>query len=345
MQPGQAGGRQQQQNQQAVWQAQQQADQQRYMQRARQRQKQKQKQKQAQYPPPFVPENQQGPSASGPPVIVPARTGMTRLAKWMIAAALVLWVIAVGTHIEWVRQHDGVITPVSYVFPVLVSVLAAVLLLAPYLLRRRPRTTIAGPDSVDSQRQRSGGLGAGGNDEWWRAPGGGTGASARPAGTHGENPRRVAEQADGGPVLLVLSGSGPHRRIGIPPGGLVVGRSDRLGLPFSADDQVSREHLSVRRLTDGSVEVADLGSTNGTYLNASRLAAPARIAAGDVLRLGRIELGLETTGARSPSDTAVSPLDETSVTETGSAGNPGADRSFEFYLPEAGDDDRPDDRT
>ena len=172
MQPGQAGGRQQQQNQQAVWQAQQQADQQRYMQRARQRQKQKQKQKQkqAQYPPPFVPENQQGPSASGPPVIVPARTGMTRLAKWMIAAALVLWVIAVGTHIEWVRQHDGVITPVSYVFPVLVSVLAAVLLLAPYLAPQASADDHRRPDSVDSQASVSGGLGAGGNDEWWRAP-------------------------------------------------------------------------------------------------------------------------------------------------------------------------------
>jgi pSer/pThr/pTyr-binding forkhead associated (FHA) protein len=39
--------------------------------------------------------------------------------------------------------------------------------------------------------------------------------------------------------------------------------------------------------------VVDLGSTNGTFVNGSRIEARTRLERGDVLRIGQTELGLE----------------------------------------------------
>lgn len=131
---------------------------------------------------------------------------------------------------------------------------------------------------------------ADGAKTWWLA--------AQPAeGTAG----------DGGPALLVMSGPGRQRRIPIPPGGLVLGRDHRLGSPLSTDTLVSREHASVRLCDDGSVEVTDLSSTNGTFLNAAKITAPTRMEAHDVLRVGDVELrlALARSGAPGRQDTVV----------------------------------------
>ena len=75
-----------------------------------------------------------------------------------------------------------------------------------------------------------------------------------------------------------------------------VGRAPRADFVIDAA-LVSRLHC---RLTAGgeSIEVVDLDSTNGTYINDVRVKAGA-LAAGDRLRVGRVELAAErqTTGA------------------------------------------------
>ena len=50
---------------------------------------------------------------------------------------------------------------------------------------------------------------------------------------------------------------------------------------------MSRHHVLVRRIGD-SVEVMDLGSANGTYVNGTRVRALTRLRDGDMLRIGRI---------------------------------------------------------
>jgi pSer/pThr/pTyr-binding forkhead associated (FHA) protein len=75
----------------------------------------------------------------------------------------------------------------------------------------------------------------------------------------------------------------------------VLGRDDRLGPPFSTDEFVSRNHVWVRRRSDG-VEVLDLDSANGTYVNGTRVRAPTRMQDSDVLRIGRIQLKLAWPG-------------------------------------------------
>ena len=101
------------------------------------------------------------------------------------------------------------------------------------------------------------------------------------------------------PSLVVISGTGLARQIPVPFKGIVLGRDDRLGPPFSMDEYVSRSHVWVRRLSDG-VEVTDLGSANGTYVNGTRVRAPTRIQDSDVLRIGRIQLKLDAPGEPGP---------------------------------------------
>lgn len=55
------------------------------------------------------------------------------------------------------------------------------------------------------------------------------------------------------------------------------------------DDQSSRNHAAIRRKPDGSYEIMDLGSSNGTYLNGKRLTPkkPHPLKADDKLQIGR----------------------------------------------------------
>ena len=93
------------------------------------------------------------------------------------------------------------------------------------------------------------------------------------------------------PSLIVIAGTGMVRKIPVPFNGIVLGRDVRLGSPFSTDEFVSRSHVWVRRQGDG-VEVTDLGSANGTYVNGIRVRAPTRMQDSDMLRIGRIQLKL-----------------------------------------------------
>jgi len=100
---------------------------------------------------------------------------------------------------------------------------------------------------------------------------------------------------DSGPSLVVITGHGRAEQLSIPVNGLVIGRDARLGPPFSTDQYISRKHVSVRR-RGGSVEVADLCSANGTYLNGRRVHAWVRLRDNDVLRIGQIDLRLAVPG-------------------------------------------------
>ncbi|MFJ8017738.1 FHA domain-containing protein [Streptomyces sp. NPDC096339] len=49
---------------------------------------------------------------------------------------------------------------------------------------------------------------------------------------------------------------------------------------------VSRRHAELRSLPDGTYEIADLGSHNGTYLNGARIDGAARLSEGDIVGIG-----------------------------------------------------------
>lgn len=75
------------------------------------------------------------------------------------------------------------------------------------------------------------------------------------------------------PVLVVLRGAQVGRRYLLNERSLVVGRSpDRAQLVITGDPQVSAVHCVVEQARDGAAwEIADLASTNGTFLGERRI--------------------------------------------------------------------------
>jgi hypothetical protein len=70
---------------------------------------------------------------------------------------------------------------------------------------------------------------------------------------------------------------------------LTMGRAGGCQIALEHDKAVSQLHARVFR-RDGRVYVEDLGSTNGTYLNAKKVTAPAALHRGDRLQVGRTVL-------------------------------------------------------
>lgn len=67
------------------------------------------------------------------------------------------------------------------------------------------------------------------------------------------------------------------------------------GVDFVVDAPlVSRVHCRLTAVPDGSLELEDLDSTNGTYLNGSRVRGRTRLEAGDHVGIGRVVLVVET---------------------------------------------------
>lgn len=70
---------------------------------------------------------------------------------------------------------------------------------------------------------------------------------------------------------------------------LVIGREDAdVVIP---DDEISRRHVILRPVERG-VEVEDLGSTNGTYLDRGKVSGPTPVPLGVPIRIGRTSLEL-----------------------------------------------------
>jgi len=71
-------------------------------------------------------------------------------------------------------------------------------------------------------------------------------------------------------------------------GANVLGRDARNAC-WIGDASVSRRHARIT-LSDGEAVLEDLGSKNGTFLGAERLAKPARLSSGDTVRIGEVTL-------------------------------------------------------
>ena len=73
---------------------------------------------------------------------------------------------------------------------------------------------------------------------------------------------------------------------------VTVGRGGQNDLVLAGDEFASGRHARIEARGDG-VWVQDLDSTNGTYVNGSRVAGAQRLGAGDVLRVGETDLLVE----------------------------------------------------
>jgi pSer/pThr/pTyr-binding forkhead associated (FHA) protein len=73
---------------------------------------------------------------------------------------------------------------------------------------------------------------------------------------------------------------------------LTIGRGNQNDIAIATDEYASARHARFEPRQDG-VWVQDLGSTNGTYLNGTRLDQPRRLSRGDVVRIGETDLRYE----------------------------------------------------
>ena len=88
--------------------------------------------------------------------------------------------------------------------------------------------------------------------------------------------------------LTVLDGFRPGRQLILSRELTVLGRADHLPLPLlgPAARDLEAEHAVIRRARDGTYTIQDNATRCGTALNQQRLAGPAPLTDGDLLRLG-----------------------------------------------------------
>jgi hypothetical protein len=90
------------------------------------------------------------------------------------------------------------------------------------------------------------------------------------------------------PRALLAIGS---RKLLVPPGGGVIGRSRDCEIPLD-DAGISRRHAELRPQTDGWT-IEDLGSTNGVLVNGAPIRGAQPLSAGDRVELGSTEIVFE----------------------------------------------------
>ena len=79
-------------------------------------------------------------------------------------------------------------------------------------------------------------------------------------------------------------------------GEVVIGRSPYCSMVID-NETLSRVHAAVSMVDDG-VEIRDLGSSNGTYVNGVRITAPTQVKPGDEIMLGKVKIWIEIASER-----------------------------------------------
>lgn len=107
--------------------------------------------------------------------------------------------------------------------------------------------------------------------------------------------------------LAYQNEDGLHAFVELADKPVVVGRSTEADIVLS-DSKVSRLHCGVR-IDNGVAMVKDLGSRNGTFVNAVRIEAPTPLHPGDHIRIGDTLLSIEEKLAKG-SETILHEIEE-----------------------------------
>jgi pSer/pThr/pTyr-binding forkhead associated (FHA) protein len=107
----------------------------------------------------------------------------------------------------------------------------------------------------------------------------------------------VAAPASAGLSLAVTAGNARGNEIQVQDE-LLIGRHAPGAGSLAGDTEISRRHARIARTREGGYAIEDLGSTNGTFVNARRIAGAERLKLGD-----RIEVGATTLVVQLSADT------------------------------------------
>jgi hypothetical protein len=133
---------------------------------------------------------------------------------------------------------------------------------------------------------------------------------AREEGYHFMGPVTVELRVDNSlkPGRFGITSQMKQAESGIRPGTVVMPSGERIPLTSErsvigrladctvviADGNTSRHHAEVRRVGNAFM-VADLGSTNGTFVNGERVTAERRLADGDAITVGAVTVRFEAS--------------------------------------------------
>lgn len=114
----------------------------------------------------------------------------------------------------------------------------------------------------------------------------------QPAGAAPAAPAAGGRQRRGAPTKLVVSeGSLTGTTVALQGQTITLGRAHDSTIVLD-DDYASSRHARIYPDRDGQWIVEDLGSTNGTYLDRTRLTTPTPIALGAPIRIGKTVIEL-----------------------------------------------------
>jgi uncharacterized protein YkwD len=102
---------------------------------------------------------------------------------------------------------------------------------------------------------------------------------------------RVTRENKGAGSRLVAIGSSPPREYSLDKPVIAIG-SQRSNDVVLDDTTVSRRHATIT-LKSGGFELADLGSTNGTFVNGRRLSSPIALKPGDEIKFGSVRVAFD----------------------------------------------------
>lgn len=114
--------------------------------------------------------------------------------------------------------------------------------------------------------------------------------------------------------LRVTSGNAAGTQIPLE-GALLIGRAAQGAGSLGEDPELSREHARITYGGAGELLIDDLGSTNGTYVNGQRIAAPTPIRDGDSLRIGQTTLQVVGAQAGPQATAAAMQVPDAQVTQ------------------------------
>ncbi len=118
-------------------------------------------------------------------------------------------------------------------------------------------------------------------------------SDARPSRPSRRDTRHPAQLSAGSMVpaiLVVTAGALAGTRLRLGSGTILIGRAEDSTLVLD-DDYASTRHARIVQQGQGYA-VEDLGSTNGTYLDRTRITAPTPVPVGVPIRIGRTVLEL-----------------------------------------------------
>ena len=104
--------------------------------------------------------------------------------------------------------------------------------------------------------------------------------------------RAAPELATGALVVVKSPVYEEGERFELDAAPLTVGRGSPNDVQLDGDEFASAKHARIEPRRDG-VWVEDIGSTNGTYVNGSRIDRPRKLAPNDVLGVGETDLRYE----------------------------------------------------